>query len=145
MAKWVVAAEGNNLAEFEDSQSMDNVPHGTEMRLEIDTYPYPVAPLANLWGMEWVAQRMIGAGAKVDDVEGIGWNKIIVHMTAQTHLLLIIVAIVAICISLGYLISKITLLVKDEGIPGIPDWQDAIKWGAIGLAAIVIITAIARR
>ena len=142
---WNIVAEGNDLTEFEDSQAIDSVPHGTEMRLEIDTYPFPVAPLANLWGMEWVAQKMIGAGARVDEVEGVGWHNIIVHMTAQTPLILIIAAIVAICLSLGYLINKITLLVKSEVIPDIPSWQDAIKWGAIGLAAIVVIAAVVRR
>lgn len=142
---WKIAAKGNSLDEFEDSLNITNITHGSEMRLEIDTYPWPVAPLADLWGMEWVAQRMIGSGAIVEDVEGIGWNKIVVHMTAQSNPILIIAAIVAICLSLGYLISKITLLVKDEGIPGIPDWQDAIKWGAIGLAVIVVVVAVARR
>ena len=93
---WAVLAEGS-LEEFQAAQpEISELPKGTRIKLEIDTSPWPVAPLADLWGAEWVAERVFNeAGAEIVDVEGIGWNKIVVWMEADPAWVMPLIYVIA--------------------------------------------------
>jgi len=141
---WKTIAYGTDLESFENSLKIDYLPHGTEMVLEIDTSPYPIAPLADLWGAEWVVDMMLDNDATIEDVEGEGWYKIIVHMTANSNPFIIVAAIVVILLSLGYLINNIRLLANMvEG--EIPDWGDLMKYGVIAGIGILALAILIRR
>jgi len=134
---WYTIAEGATIGEFEASAIIEEVPSGTELRLDIDTRPFPIAPLADLWGMEWVFDQLLNVGAEVTEVKSDGWYKIEVYMTAPSPLLPILWAIAAILIGAGILISSIKLSAKEEFGIG-----DIVKWGAIGILAVLGIKAI---
>ena len=141
---WKTIAYGTDLESFENSLETDRLPHGTEMVLEIDTSPYPIAPLADLWGAEWVVDMMLNNDVTIEDVEGEGWYKIIVHMTANSNPFIIVAAIVVILLSLGYLINNIRLLANMvEG--EIPDWGDLMKYGVIAGIGILALAILIRR
>jgi len=135
---WYTIAEGTTIGEFEASAVVEEVPSGTELRLDIDTRPFPIAPLADLWGMEWVFDKMLNVGAEVTEVKSDGWYKIEVYMTATSPLLPILWAIAAILIGAGILIFSIKLSAKEGGLA----IGDIVKWGAIGILAVLGIKAI---
>ena len=93
---------GGTPEEFEAGAPSIELPHGTKMRLEMTT-SVPIAPLFDLWGMEWVASKMLNeGGAHIVDVEGVGWNKVVVHMEANAVWVPIVIGcIIAICIYFG--------------------------------------------
>ena len=135
-------AYGTDLDEFKNSLTMDEVPHGTKMKLEINTSPWPIAGLADLWGAEWVADQMLDNGARIDDVRSDGNYKIIVDMTAQSVLVWVILGIISV-IGISILIREIRLLVDIDGLP--PSTTDIMKWVAIGSVGLVAIILLARR
>lgn len=112
---WEVLAQGS-FEEFQAYEPQINLPKGTKMRLEIDTSPWPVAPLANLWGAEWVAQKLLDdSGAEVKDVYGQGWTKVIVDMEADpvwVPFVIIAIASILVIAGLAYLIKEIRLLAE---------------------------------
>mgnify|MGYP001579817452 CR=1 FL=1 len=114
---WQLIAEGTPDG-FENSvPSVSDVPSGTRLRLEITT-TLPIAPLFDLWGAEWVVDYMIDQGeADIVDVEGIGWNKIVVHMIAHSHVILIIIAICAVLAIAGiaYIVHELRLFADIAG------------------------------
>ncbi len=117
---WTLIAEGSP-EEFENSTpSISNVPSGTKLRLEMKS-DYPIAPLFDLWGMEWVVGYMIDhAGAEITDVEGIGWYKIVVHMTTNSPVVPIILAICTVLsiAGLAYLVHELRLWADIAGPVG---------------------------
>ena len=114
---WQLIAEGTP-DEFENSvPSVSDVPSGTRLRLEITT-TLPIAPLFDLWGAEWVVDYMIDQGdADIVDVEGVGWNKIIVHMITHSLVAPIIIAICAVLAIAGiaYIIHELRLFADIAG------------------------------
>ena len=132
---WELIAESSSPEALEDSAYIDSVPHGSVLRLDISTYPYPVAPLANVWGMEWVAQRLLDADAEITDVRSDGWYTVSVYMRTNTHLFLILAAIAAILIGTYLIIHEIT--VWKYGTGGGLGWTDAVKWGTIGVLGLL--------
>jgi len=118
---WTVIAEGNP-DEFEQNVSYtDDLPMGTRLRLEIDT-TMPIAPLLDLWGAEWVAQKMLGdADVEVKDVHSAGWNKVIVDMEAEgAWPVIIAVAIIAIIVlgGIGWIVYNLRLMAEIAGPAG---------------------------
>jgi len=73
----------------------------------------PSYPKAREWGAEWVAERVLNeAGAEIVDVEGVGWNKIIVWMEADPAWvvpLIYVIAAILITAGLAYIIHEIRL------------------------------------
>lgn len=140
---WQTVAEGTSLEEFRQSQPpVDELPKGTKLRLEIET-PWwaPIAPLADLFGAEWVADTLLDqGGAIITDVEGVGWHKVVVHMEADPAWL--IPLIIAIAGIVGGIALIITVIKLEADIPMM------FKWGAIAVIAAsvaVVIAVIYRR
>ncbi|MBW2559616.1 MAG: hypothetical protein JRE40_02050 [Deltaproteobacteria bacterium] len=125
---WTLLASGESAEELQASAPDIDLPAGTKMRLEIIT-KIPVAPLADLWGAEWVIDRMLDQGeAEIVDVEGIGWNKIVVHMVARGAWVPIIIGvIVAICAYFGWQWFKEIRLFAEKIGP--------VAWAIIALIA----------
>jgi hypothetical protein len=129
---WNLIAEGQSPSEFKSNAPAIDLPPGTKMKLELTT-AVPIAPLADLWGAEWVFKRLLDAEAEIVDVEGVGWNKIVVHMRARgAWIPIVIAAIVAICAYFGWQMFKELKLFAQAAGP--------VFWGFIGLigAAIAI-------
>lgn len=141
MALWTTLAEGSSLDEFQASlPSVSELPKDTRIRLAIETPWYaPVAPLADLFGAEWVAQRLLAeGGAIVTDVEGVGWHKIVVHMKSDpVQVVLLIFAIAALLFGAGFLIASIKLDAEQIVEMG--------KWGVIALIALGALVLIGPR
>ena len=132
---WELIAESSSPEALEDSAYIDSVPSGSELRMDISTYPYPVAPLANVWGAEWVAQRLLNVGAEITDVRSDGWYTISVYMRTNTPLFPILAAVAAILIAAAIIVHEIRVWVKGDG--GGLNWSDAVKWGTIGVLGIL--------
>jgi len=110
---WQTLAQGS-LEEFQAAQpEIAELPKGTRIKLEIDTSPWPVAPLADLWGAEWVAERVFNeTGAEIVDVEGVGWNRIIVWMRGSpvpVMPLIYVLAAIIIIAGLAYIVHEVRL------------------------------------
>ncbi len=140
---WVTLAEGDSLKEFQACQpAYSELRHGTKMLLTIES-PWwaPIGPLADLFGAEWVADRLLNeGGAHVRDVEGKGWHKVVVHMEADPAWVIpLIWAIAALISSIAFLIAFIKL--EGDIIPPIPP---PVQWGILLLAAAAVIY-VARR
>jgi len=101
------------------------------MRLELTT-TVPIAPLFDLWGAEWVTAKMLNeGGAHITDVEGVGWNKVIVHMEANAVWVPIIIGvIIALCIYFGISLFREMKLFAEAVGP--------MFWGFIGLIAAAV-------
>ena len=135
---WVRLAEGKSLEEFQASRPpYEELRHGTRMLLTIES-PWwaPIGPLGDLFGAEWVADKLLAeGGAHVRDVEGKGWHKIVVHMEADPAWVIpLIWAIAALIGAIAFLIAFIKL---DADIVG-----EVFKWGAIALAALAAIVIV---
>ena len=123
---WVTMAWGTSVEEFQASKPpVSELPSGTRMQLIIDT-PWwaPIAPLADLFSAEWVAQRLLAeADARIIDVEGRGWHRIVVHMeVASPGWPLVIIGVIAgllFTAGLAYLIHEIRLIADIVGPPGV--------------------------
>lgn len=129
---WQLLSSGTP-EEFEAGAPNIELPHGTKMRLEMLTSA-PIAPLFDLWGAEWVVAKLINeGGAHILDVEGVGWNKVVVHMEANAVWVPIVIGvIVAICIYFGIqLFTEMRLFVESIS---------PVTWGIIAVigAAIAI-------
>lgn len=115
---WQVLAEGSYEEFIEATPTISELPPGTRLRLEIDTSPWPVAPLADLWGMEWVFDKMLGeTGAQITNVDGVGWTNINIYMTTHTPVIPILIGI-GVVLSIGglaYIVHQIRLLADIAG------------------------------
>lgn len=140
---WEIMAEGASIEELQACvPPYSELPKGTKLRLTIETPWYvPIAPLFDLMGAEWVADKLFNeGGAKVIDAEAIGLNKIIVHMEADPAWLVpLIIAIAVVAASVAVIITVIKL---EAYLPGM------VKWGAIGLLGggfAILLAAVIRR
>lgn len=133
---WEVLAQGPP-EEFGLSPPAIELGKGTRMRLEMDTSPFPVAPLADLWGAEWVYDKLFNqAGAVILDVRSDGWYTIIVDMEADpVWVPLLIATILAIVIAYGIRELK---LMAEIGVPSpvISNIATIVKWAAIGVVGV---------
>ena len=123
---WITLARGASVEEFQASKPpVSELPTGTRMQLIIDT-PWwaPIAPLADLFGAEWVAQRLLTeADTRIIDVEGQGWHRIVVHMkVASPGWPLVIIGVIAMLLVLGgvaWMIHEIRLIADIAGPLGV--------------------------
>ena len=141
---WTVLAQGTP-EEFQAAlPTIEHLPSGTPVKLEINTYPYPIAPVADLWGMEWVAEQLSGSGMDITEVESDGWYGVNVYGVTHTPVTLIIIAIAAVLITAGIwgIVHEIRLsadlVFNGDGL------SSAIKWGAIGAIGILAIVLVSR-
>lgn len=135
---WQTLAEASNPEDFGAIQSpIDELPKGTKVRMTFETPWYlPIAPLADLFFAEWVADMFISdAGVTITDVEGQGFYKIIVHGDvdpAWVPALIWAIAIVAASAAIIFTVIKL-----EADIPSM------FKWGmaAVVAAAAAIVVA----
>ena len=89
---WQLLASGSPDQFKAATPTISDLPAGTPIRLEIET-TLPIAPIFDLWGMEWVVEKMWSSGVDVTDIKSVGWNKAIVYGTAYSPVVPIIIAI----------------------------------------------------
>lgn len=131
--EWTVVAEGTN---FDDVKTyVQKLPHGTKFNIELQTdWWAPIAPLADLAGAEWVANMLYSdASAILDDVEGVGLYKIIMHCTANAVQLAVLLPILAAIVATAGIIAAIIAIVIFALIELV---AKVVPWVAIGLIAI---------
>lgn len=133
---WEVLAQGSP-EEFELNPPAIELAKGTRIRLEMDTSPFPVAPLANLWGAEWVYDKLFNeAGAAILDVRSDGWYTIIVDMEADPVWVPLLIAVI-LAIVIAYGIHELKLM-AEIGIPSpISNIATIVKWSAIGVVGVL--------
>lgn len=150
VTRWVTLAEGD-VEQFQEAQpDLESLPHGTKIRVEIDVIP-PLGLVADTWGQEWVGNLIYArSGAVITDVEGVGLDKVYIHMEANAvwlvPLILAIVAVIGIG-GLAYLVYQIRLLalVSTDLVPW-ADWRKlAVIAGIAGLAAVPFIYLFTKR
>lgn len=130
----VVLAEGT-LEEFENYQPpVQTLPHGTPISLDI-TLSVPAAPFFDVVGAEWVADMLYNDSSTVlDDVEGVGWYVIRMHMHANAAwvipLIFVILAILGIA-GIAYIVTQLRMTAEVA-----PDFFDWLKWGAIAVTVV---------
>lgn len=123
---WVTLAQGASVEEFQASKPpVSELSSGTRMQLIIDT-PWwaPIAPLADLFGAEWVAQRLLNeADTVITDVEGQGWHRIVVHMKVASPgwpaVIIGVIAVLLFTAGLAYIVHQIRLVAEIAGPAGI--------------------------
>jgi len=135
MAGWITLAEGKSTDEFRTPKtSISELPDGTPIKCTIETPWYlPIAPLFDLLGAEtgWAAQKIRDeAGARIIDVEGVGWHKIIFHMEPATPAfvvpLIIAIAVIVTSVCIAIVAIKLEAFVEAAG--------PAFLWGILILA-----------
>ena len=113
---WQVIAQGTP-AQFEAATpTVPDLPSGTPVLLEIET-TVPVAPLFDLWGMDWVAEQMWASGVDVTEVHSVGWNKVVIYGTVYSPVVPIIIAI-AVVLAIGgvwFIVRELRLLANVVG------------------------------
>ena len=105
---WKTIVEANSLDEFKaaSNRTVNDLPAGTPVRLTFELPAWmPAAPLADMAGAEWVAQRFYNeAHIRIDNVYGEGWHTVVFEGTVVgTPVLAIIIAVGAILGSIGIL------------------------------------------
>lgn len=83
MAQWILIAEASSPSKLEQvTPTVTNIPVNTPTKIEIKTpWYFPIAPIADFWGAEWWASKLVSAGIHVDDVYGEGLHKIVIEGT----------------------------------------------------------------
>lgn len=139
---WITLAEGASVEEFQASKPpVSELSSGTRMQLIIDTpWWLPIAPLADLFGAEWVAQRLLNeADAVLTDVEGQGWHRIVVHMKVASPgwpaVIIGVIAVLLFTAGLAYIVNQIRLIAEAAGPTGISLFLLVV----LGLGAIYLL------
>ncbi len=119
-APWVTLAEGN-AEEFEQTiPPIDQLEPGTKLRLIIDT-TLPIAPVVELWGMDWVIQQMLGSGVSITDVYATAWDQAVIEMkVAGSPVVAIIIGIIVVLSIAGiaYIVHHLKLMAEIAGPVG---------------------------
>ena len=114
---WQLLASGSP-DEFETAApTISDLPGGTPIRLEIET-TLPIAPIFDLWGMDWVVDKMWGdAHVEITDVHSVGWNKVVVYGTVYSPVALIIIAILVVLAigGVAWIVRELRLLADVVG------------------------------
>ena len=135
---WRLVAEGPPEA-FEQVGAIEDLPHGTRIKLEMDTLP-GLAYLANIWGAEWVVEEFMIEGVTVTNAYSDGWDLVVVEGYVNSPTVATIIAIVLVVVAIGgigYIIHEMRLWASlpDEGLVG--NLATIVKWGAIGAVSVV--------
>lgn len=135
---WELVAEGAP-DDFEQVGAINELPHGTRVRLEMDTLP-GLAYLANIWGAEWVIEKFIVEGVTVTNAYSSGGGLVVVEGYVNSPTVATIMAIVLVVIGIGgiaYIIHELRLWASLPGEGPISNLATIVKWGAIGTASVV--------
>jgi len=135
---WELVAEGTPDT-FQSTGAIEELPHGTHIRLELDTLP-GLAYLANIWGAEWVIEKFIVEGVTVTNAYSNGWDLVVVEGYVNSPTVATIAAIVLVVIAIGgiaYIIHEMRLWASIPGEGPLSNLATIVKWGAIGVASVV--------
>jgi len=135
---WELVAQGTPDT-FQPTGAIDDLPHGTQIKLEVDTLP-GLAYLANIWGAEWVIQQFIAADVTITNAYSVGNNRVVAEgyvssPVAVTTIVLVVLAVLGIA-GIAYIIHELRLWAK-TGVPGPWDLATIVKWGAIGVIGVL--------
>lgn len=113
---WQLIAQGSPDEFKTAAPTISDLPSGTPVRLEITT-TIPIAPILDLWGMDWVVEKMWNSGVDVTDVKSVGWNKAILYGTVYSPVAPIIIAICVVLAILGiaYIVHELRLFADVAG------------------------------
>ncbi len=146
---YVTIAEGTAIGKLESTVGDFSLPSGTPVRAVIDL-TLPVAYLFNLPGVEALFQTQT-KDMVVKDVHSEGASRVIVEMEAASPVwwmaaLLFIKAHWVLILISGLFIAALTTFIRleapEEVVKGV---SEIVKWGAIALIALVVISAIPKR
>jgi len=135
---WELVAEGSPDT-FQSTGVIGELPHGTRIRLEMDTLP-GLAYLADIWGAEWVIQKFIVEGVTVTNAYSNGWDLVVVEGYVNSPTVATIVAIVLVVLAIGgiaYIIHEMRLWAALPGEGPLGNLAAIVKWAAIGTASAV--------
>lgn len=143
---WVVLAQGDPDQFQATVPDIDTLPSGTPVKLEINTYPFPIAPVADLWGMEWVTERLFTSGMDITEVRSDGWYNVKVDGITHSHVTLIILAIAAVLITAGVwgIVHEIKLSANLPNGGPFENIATIVKYAAIGGIGILALVLISR-
>ena len=127
---WQLLASGTPEQFEEATPTIPDLPSGTPIRLEIET-TLPIAPIFDLWGMDWVVEKMWSSGVQVEDIKVVGWNKAVVYGTAYSPVVPIIIAI-----SVVLAIAGIAWIVRELRL--FADVAGPVTVGVIAIAGIAV-------
>ncbi|GAI33135.1 unnamed protein product [marine sediment metagenome] len=134
---WELVAEGTPDT-FQSTGAIDDLPHGTRIKLEVDTL-WGLAYLANIWGAEWVIQQFIAADITITDSYSVGPDRVIVEgyvssPVAVTTIILVVLAVLGIA-GIAYIVHELRLWAQTGVVPS--NLVTVIKWGAIGAIGVL--------
>jgi len=135
---WELVAEGTPDT-FQSTGVIEELPHGTHIRLELDTLP-GLAYLANIWGAEWVIEKFMLEGVTVTNAYSDGWDLVVVEGYVNSPTVATIAAMVLVVIAIGgiaYIIHEMRLWAALPGEGPLGNLATIVKWGAIGVASVV--------
>lgn len=82
--QWVTIVECDYDELETVTPTVQELPKGTVFRIYVETEWWaPVAPLFDLLGAEWVAQKLWDVGGELKDVWGEGWHTIVMECVAD--------------------------------------------------------------
>jgi len=135
---WRLVAQGTP-DNFESVGVIEELPHGTRIKLEMDTLP-GLAYLANIWGAEWVIEKFIVEGVTVTNAYSNSWDLVVIegYVNSPTVATIIVIVLVVLGIGgIGYIIHEMRLWAALPGEGPVGNLATIIKWGAIGTASVV--------
>jgi len=135
---WKLVAEGTPDT-FQHTGAIDYLPHGTRIRLEMDTIP-GLAYLADIWGAEWVVEKFIIKGVTVTNTYSDGNDLVIVDGYVNSPSVATIITIVLVVLSIGgiaYIVREMRLWASLPGEGPISNLATIAKWGTIGVLGIL--------
>lgn len=150
--EWVIVAEGTSPQNIQPTSIGvgKQIRHGAPFDVIVQTPSYlPVAPLFDALSSERMAGRIYqDTKAVLKDVEGVGFNTIVLHMESNAFVLTagVLLALALIIFGAGFLILSIKIKAPEEfleNLADIPkDISETVKWITIGLIVIAIVVIV---
>ena len=148
MAKeWELIAEGSPK-DFEPVSAIEALPHGTKLRLEVDTLA-GLAYAADIWGAEWIVNKFLEEDVTVTDTYSEGSSKVVVEAYVNSPGVMTIITIILIVIAIagiGWAIYNLRLWAE---LPGVSeDVANVAKWvaiGAVGVLGIKLVSEVVKK
>jgi len=138
---WQTVAKAKNLKELEEIAPAVTFAHDEKFRIVIEL-PWwaPVAPIFDAVGAEWAVDMFYDqAGAILEDVEGVGAHKVVLHFKANAVQLAVLIPVLILV--LGTVAALVIAAVSiDRWLPpaiGAAMWPLAIAGGVLGVVWVL--------
>ena len=144
----VVLAEGTGLEDVHATGVAERIPHGCPFDIVITTaFWAPVAPLFDLAGSEWVADRLYNeSGAIVEDVESTGAHTVVMHCRANAvQLIALIGAIGAVLFGVAAVITSIRVEAPEDLLGSAFETARWLVAGGLGIGILLLARELVRR